>query len=77
MRFKALWSWREIGESINRDHSTAIHAANNARDLYQTDAEFKHSYDRIMSYIKFYQLSSSDYGETIASEKRKNSTHGA
>ena len=80
MRYRALWDWRRIGDSIERNHATAINSANQAIGLYKFDAEFKRKYDRVMSYIRMFQLSNESQSETVLSKyyKMKNeSIYGA
>lgn len=48
MRQKTRLGLREIGEMLGgRDHTTAIHSINTAKDLIQTDERFRENVDKI------------------------------
>lgn len=42
-------NFKEIGDFINRDHSTIVIACNRYSDLYKTDSEFRYKADRCLS----------------------------
>ncbi|RPG88524.1 MAG: hypothetical protein CBD69_000235 [Crocinitomicaceae bacterium TMED209] len=42
-------NFKEIGEFINRDHSTIVIACNRYGDLYKTDTEFRYKADGCLS----------------------------
>jgi chromosomal replication initiation ATPase DnaA len=47
------WSLADIGELINKDHTTVIHSLNVFSDLYQTDENFKQDADRVLQEIEW------------------------
>jgi chromosomal replication initiation ATPase DnaA len=47
MRDKLPWSLKEIGLSINRDHTTVIYALEAYSNLYETDSIFMETANRV------------------------------
>ncbi len=47
------WSLKDIGETIERDHTTVIHSIDTFSDLYKTDSNFKDEADNIQQEIEW------------------------
>lgn len=44
---------REIGESVGKDHSTALHGINRCKILCEVDRDFQKNYDALQSIVRF------------------------
>lgn len=56
------YTLRNIGISLNRDHTTMMHALNQFKNLYETNESFRIKYQQIINYIKSkYEPSTMDH----------------
>lgn len=53
MRVLLGWALKDIGDSIERDHTTVIHSIDTFSDLYKTDSLFKEEADKIHQEIEW------------------------
>lgn len=53
MRTLLGWSLKDIGDSIEKDHTTVIHSIDVFSDLYKTDDLFKEDADKIHQEIEW------------------------
>lgn len=45
------WTYKTVGERVNRDHATAIHSCRTAMNWIETDPTYAKKYKQVLTYI--------------------------